>query len=384
MDFKLTKEQQMLQTMARNLALEKFKPKAFTWEKTGEYPWENLKTLAEHGLIGITIPAEDGGGGGTIFDAVLVIEQVAMVCPHTADIVQVGNFGSMRVLSKYGSKELKAKVLPVLLKGETIISTAMSEPDAGSAATDLRTKGRIDGDVVFIDGSKIFNSSPHARYFLVWLRFGKDVQSSGAVVVERETPGFSAGKMEKYMSGHQHCMHYFDNCRVPRENVVLEEDGFRKLFSLFNVERAGNATRSLALAQMAFDIAVEHAKTRIQFGRPISEFQGIQWKFADMKMKLDAARLLIYRAVVNADEGTLSPMECALAKAFTNDAAFWVAHEALQVLGGYGYSTEFHIEYILRRIRGWMIGGGTVEIMKNRIAEGIFDRHFTQRPPKPQ
>jgi alkylation response protein AidB-like acyl-CoA dehydrogenase len=204
------------------------------------------------------------------------------------------------------------------------------------------------------------------------------------VVVERETPGFSAGKMEKYMSGHQHCMHYFDNCRVPRENVVLEEDGFRKLFSLFNVERAGNAARSLALAQMAFDIAVEHAKTRIQFGRPICEFQGIQWKFADMKMKLDAARLLIYRAVVNADEGNLSPTECALAKAFTNDVAFWVAHEALQILGGYGYSTEFPMEYILRRVRGWMIGGGTVEIMKNRIAEGIFDRHFTQRPPKPQ
>ena len=382
MDFKLTEDQQMLQKMARNLAIEKFKPKAFTWDKTDEFPWENLKSLAEHGLIGITVSQEDGGGGGTVFDSVLVIEQIAMVCPHTADLVQLGNFGAIRALSQYGSKELKGKTLPVLLKGESTISTAMSEPDAGSAATDLRTKGRIEGDTAVIDGSKIFNTNPHARYFLVWLRFGSDVKSSGAVVVERETPGFTFGKMEKFMSGQSHCMLYFDNCRVPRENVVLHEDGFRKLLTMFNVERAGNATRSLALAQMAFDRAVEYAKERIQFGRPICEFQGIQWKFAEMKMKLDAARLLIYRAVVNADEGKLSPVETAVAKAFTNEAAFWVANEALQIMGGYGYSTEFPMEYILRRVKGWMIGGGTVEMMKNRIAEGIFDRHFSQRPPK--
>ena len=382
MNFKLTEEQRILQTAAKKLAIQKFKPSSFTWEKTGDYPWENLKTLAEQGFIGITIPKDDGGVGGTIFDAVLVMEQVGMVCPHSADIVQVGNFGSIRVVSQYGSKELKTRVLPVLLNGENILSTAMSEPDVGSAATDLRTKGRMDGDTVIINGSKIFNSSPQARYFLVWLRFGEDVKSSGAVLVERGAAGFSFGKMERFMAGQQHCMLHFDNCRVPRENVILEEDGFRKLFSMFNVERAGNATRSLALAQLAFDIAVEHAKTRVQFGRPLCEFQGIQWKFADMKEKLDAARLLIYRAVVNADEGNLSPTECAVAKAFANEAAFWVAHEALQVMGGYGYSTEFTIEYIFRRVRGWMIGGGTVEIMKNRIAEGIFGRHFSQRPNK--
>jgi len=382
MDFKLTEDQVMLQKMARNLAIEKFKPKAFTWDKTDEFSWENLKTLAEHGLIGITVPPEDGGGGGAVFDAVLAMEQVAMVCPHTADIVQLGNFGAIRVLSQYGPKELKVRILPILLKGETTISTAMSEPDAGSAATDLRTKGRIEGDTVVIDGSKIFNTNPHARFFLVWLRFGSDVKSSGAVVVERGTPGFSFGKMEKFMSSQSHCMLYFDQCRVSLRNVVLQEDGFRKLLTMFNVERAGNATRSLALAQMAFDRAVEFAKERIQFGRPICEFQGIQWKFAEMKMKLDAARLLIYRAVVNADEGKLSPVETAVAKAFTNEAAFWVANEALQIMGGYGYSTEFPMEYILRRVRGWMIGGGTVEMMKNRIAEGIFDRHFSQRPPK--
>ncbi len=381
MDFKLTEDQQMLQKMARNLSNEKFEPKAFTWEKSGEFPWENLKTLAQQGLIGITIPREDGGGGGTVFDAVLVIEQVAMVCPHTADLVQLGNFGAIRAVSQYGSKELKAKILPALLKGECTISTAMSEPDAGSAATDLRTKGEMEKDMVVINGSKIFNTNPHARYFLVWLRFGNDVKSSGAVVVERGTPGFSFGKMEKFMSGQSHCMLYFDNCTVARENVVLQGDGFRKLLFMFNVERAGNATRSLALAQLAFDRAVEYSKERSQFGRPICEFQGIQWKFAEMKMKLDASRLLIYRAVVNADEGRLSPVETAVAKAFTNESAFWVANEALQIMGGYGYSTEFPIEYILRRVRGWMIGGGTTEMMKNRIAEGIFDTHFSQRPP---
>jgi len=379
MDFKLTEEQMILQDMARKLAVDKFKPKAFTWEDSEEYPWENLKILADNGLIGITIPQEDGGIGGTIFDAVLVMEQIGMVCPHTADLVQLGNFGAIRVLSQNGSEQTKKKVLPRLLGGETTISTAMSEPDAGSAATDLRTKGRIEGDTVVIDGSKIFNTNPQADYFMVWLRFGSDVKSSGAVIVERGTDGFTFGKMEKFMSGQPHCMLYFENCRIPKENVLLYEDGFRKLLPLFNVERAGNATRALALAQLAFDIAVEHAKMRIQFGRPICDFQGIQWKFAEMKMKLDAARLLIYRAVINAEQGRLSPAETAMAKAFANERAFWVANEALQIMGGYGYSTEFPIEYILRRIRGWMIGGGTPEMMKNRIAEDIFGRRFSQR-----
>jgi alkylation response protein AidB-like acyl-CoA dehydrogenase len=343
MNFQLNEEQRILQESARRLAEDKFAPKAFTWEEKDEYPWENARVLAENGFTGITIAEEDGGQGGTLLDAVLVLEQISQVCPHTGDVVQATNFGAIRELSLHGSKELKSRFLPPLLRGEGIITVGMSEPNAGSAATDLRTRARLEGDEVVINGSKIFNSNAsHAICYVVWVRFGEDVRSSGAVL------------------------------------------GFRKLMPVFNVERTGNATRSLALGQAAFDRAVKHAQERIQFDRPLCEFQGIQWKFADMKIKLDAARLLLYRAVVNAVDGKPSALEISVAKAFCNQAGFDVANEAMQILGGYGYSREFPIEYLVRRTRGWMIAGGTLEMMKNRIAEGIFNRRFSQRPPRPK
>lgn len=383
MDFQLTEEQKMLQDMARNLAQKKFADKAFTWDKTGEYPWENAKILAEQGLTGITIPVEDGGQGGSLFDAILVMEQIGMVCPHSADVIQATNFGAIRQVAKYGSPALKRRVLPSLLRGEKIITAAMSEPNAGSASTGLQTKARIEGDEVVINGSKIFNSNgPHASYFAVWVKFGDSVRSAGAVIVDADAPGFSRGKTEFHMSGEQHCALYFDDCRVPVENILVPEDGFRKLFSIFNIERTGNAVRSLALAQSAFDRAVEHAKQRIQFDRPIMEFQGLQWKFADMKIKLDAARLLLYRAAINADTGAPSGTETAIAKAYCNQIAFEVANDALQIFGGYGYSSEYPLEYIVRRVRGWMIAGGSIEILKNKIAESVFDTKFSQRRPK--
>lgn len=383
MDFQLTEEQRILQESARRLAQDKFAEKAFTWEERDEYPWENAKILAENGFTGITITEEDGGQGGTLFDAVLVLEQISQVCPHTGDVVQATNFGAIRQLALYGAKELKARVLPSILQGERLITIGMSEPNAGSAATDLRTKARVEGDEVIINGNKIFNSNGNqAHYYVVWVRFGEDVRSSGAVLVERDSPGFSQGKVERHMSGEPHCMLYFDDCRVPKGNVLLWEDGFTKLMPVFNIERTGNATRSLALGQAAFDRAVKHAQERIQFDRPLCEFQGLQWKFADMKMKLDAARLLLYRAVVNAVDGKPSPLEISMAKAFCNQAGFEVANEALQILGGYGYSREFPLEYLVRRTRGWMIAGGSIEMMKNRIAESIFDRRFSQRPPR--
>jgi hypothetical protein len=380
MDFNLTKEQQELKQWARDFAQEKFSAKAYTWVKNGEVPWENAKILAEHGLMGMTLPVEDGGQGMPLIDAMIVMEEVAKVCPNTADMLQVGNFGAIRQLAAYGSKKLKARVLPSILAGEKLISVAMSEPNAGSATTDLRTRARIEGDKVIINGSKVFNThGPHNSYYVVWVRFGEDVKTSGAILVERDAPGFRLGKTETHMSGEEHCALYFEDCEVPVENILVPEDGFRKLFTMFNVERLGNTARSLALAQSAFDMAVKHAKDREQFGRPLAEFQGIQWKIAEMKMKLDAGRLLLYRAATNADKGAPNPLETAIAKAYVNTAAFEVAHEAVQIFGGYGYSTEYPLEYIFKRVRGWMIAGGTPEMMKNKIAEEVFGMRFSQR-----
>lgn len=383
MDFSLTQEQRILRDTAQRLAEREFANDAFTWEDKKEYPWKNLTTLAENGFTGIRVPPEDGGRGGELMDAIIVMEEISKVCPHSGDCVQATNFGAIQQLAMMGSRKLKDQYLTPLLKGEGLITAGMSEPNAGSAVTDLRTTARLDGDSAVINGSKVFNSNGnHATCFVVWVRFGEGVETSGAVLVDQGSPGFSRGKTEYHMSGEPHCMLYFDDCRVPKEHILVAEDGFRKLLPVFNIERLGNTTRSLALAQACFDRAVQHAKERQQFGRPICEFQGLQWKVADMKMKLDAGRLLLYRAAVNAQQGTPSALESSIAKAFCNQAAFEVAHEALQIMGGYGYSREFPVEYMFRRIRGWMIAGGTVEILKNRIASEVFGRRFSQRPPR--
>lgn len=384
MDFALSPEQQLLRDSVRRIAQEQFGPKAFTWEEDHKYPWENAAILAQQGLTGITIPEKDGGQGGSLLDAVLVLEAVGEVCPHTADVVQASNFGAIKVLSEFGSPALKQRVLPDLLAGRAIITAAMTEPEAGSGLTNLSTTATVDGDEVVLNGAKIFNSNgPHASYYLVWARFGPRTSDIGTVLVEDTRPGFSRGKPETFMSGELHCALYFDDCRVPKENVLLERDGFRRQMEIFNVERLGNTTRSLALAQQAFDRAVRHALERKQFDRPLAEFQGIQWKVAEMKMKLDAARLLLYRAVSELDEhGHPLPINAAMAKAYTNQIAFEVASDALQIFGGYGYSTEYPLEYIFRRVRGWMIAGGSIEMMKNKVAEEVFGRRFSQRPPK--
>lgn len=380
MDFSFTPEQQALRDTASRLARVKFAPTAFTHQGI---PWENLKTLAEAGFTGLTIPEADGGQGASLMDALLVMEAVTEVCPHTGDAVQATNFGAIRQLATFGTEELRRKLLPRLLAGDGLITAGMSEPGAGSALTELSTRAQIDGDHVVLSGQKVWNShGPDATHTVVWCRFGPSSRDIGAVVVPHDAPGFSKGAAETYMSGERHCALYLDEVRVPRSHVLLERDGLGKMLTIFGIERMGNAVRALALGQAAFDRAVEHAKTRQQFGRDLCEFQGIQWKFADMKVQLDAARLLVYRAVVNAGDGAPQRAEAQIAKLHANETAFQVANEALQVFGASGYSTEFPMEYYVRRTRGWKIAGGSVEMMRNKIAESVFDRRFSQRPQK--
>ncbi|MBI2527520.1 MAG: acyl-CoA dehydrogenase family protein [Candidatus Rokubacteria bacterium] len=381
MNFDLTPEQQLIQRTARELAEREFRTDALDWTRRDAFPWDRARTLARAGLLGLTIPEADGGQGGKLLDAVLALEQVAQVCPRSGDVVHAGNFGAIRILAGWGTAAQKATFLPALLAGEALMAVGLTEPEAGSAATDLRTSARIEGDRVVINGQKVFTTNgPHATLFLVYVRFGPGVRGIGAVLVPRDTPGFRRGEPAHFMSGERWTPLYFEECAVPVELIVVPAGGFGRLIMTFNIERLGNATRSLALGQAAFDYAVGYAAERRQFGRPLAEFQGIQWKFAEMKMKLEAARLLLYRAATHADRGAPSALDTALAKAYANTAGFEVANECLQVLGGYGYSAEYPLEYLMRRTRGWMIAGGTVEILKNRIAEEIFHQRFPQRP----
>ena len=345
------------------------------------FPFDIAKRMHAQGLMGITLPESDGGAGGTLMDAVIAIEEVAAACPRSADVVQFGNFGPIRAFAEYATPPQKERWLKRLLAGDMVISLGMSEPDAGSAVTDLVTSARQDGTHYVINGSKVFSTfSPDAEIFLVYLRYGPGLGGIGSVIVERGTPGFSIGKPSSFMSGEEWSELHFDNCRIPAENVLLGPGGFKKQIAAFNVERLGNSSRSLALGRYAYERAREHALTREQFGRPLCEFQGLQWKFAEMAVKLEGAQFLLYRAAANADRGLPSAYETAVAKVACNQAGFEIASEAVQIMGAMGYSRESLVEWCMRRCRGWMIAGGSIEILKNRIAEGVFERSFSQRP----
>ncbi|KXX56297.1 acyl-CoA dehydrogenase family protein [Rhodococcus sp. LB1] len=344
------------------------------------YSWDIAQLLGAQGLLGLTISAEDGGQGAGLADAVAVIQEVAMVCPKSADILQAGNFGAIRTFTEFGTPEQKAKYLSDLIAGRTLIGLGMSEPEAGSAATELTTSATEDGDGYRINGTKIWGThSVDATLFLVYVRFGPGTGNIGSILVERGTKGLTLGTPSTYMSGEQWAQLYFDDCWVPKGNVLLGPGGFKKQMSGFNVERIGNASRALALGRLAFNLARDHVSERTQFGRTLNEFQGLQWKFAEVAVALDSAELLLDRAVRNAAAGLPSAYETSVAKLAANEAGFKAANEAMQAMGALGYSTESLVEYCMRRTRGWMIAGGSIEILKNRIAEEIFGRRFSQR-----
>jgi alkylation response protein AidB-like acyl-CoA dehydrogenase len=383
MNFDFTEEQKLFAESVRRFAQQRLEKDALRRAHDPRFPFDVARLMSAQGLMGITIPEADGGQGGTLMDAVIAIEQVAAVCPRSADVVQFGNFGPIRTFSEYGTAQQKKKWLGDLLAGNIVISLGMSEPEAGSAATDLKTSAKPDGSNYVINGSKVFSTfSPEAAVFLVYVRYGPGIGGIGSVLIERDTSGFSIGAPQEFMSGEVWSELHFDNCRIPAENVLLGPGGFKKQMASFNVERLGNTARSLAFGRYAFERAREHASVREQFGRPLAEFQGLQWKFADMAIKLESAQLLLYRAAANADKGLPSAYETAVAKAACNQTGFEVANEAVQIMGAAGYSRSALVEYCMRRCRGWMIAGGSIEMLKNRIAEHVFDRRFDQRPPK--
>lgn len=380
MDFQLTSEQRIFSDSVRQFAERRLASGALARAHAQGFPWDVAKLLAAQGLIGIGFPEDSGGIGGTLMDAILAIEQIALVCPRSSDLVHAYNFGAIRTFVEYATPAQRQRYLPKLLKGESLMAVAMTEPEAGSAVTDLKTAATPQGSGYLVNGSKCFTTnSLDADLFLVYLRFGPGVRGIGSAIIERGAPGFTFGQPSGFMGGDPWRQLYFENCYVEADNILLGPGGFKKQIAGFNVERLGNSARALAIGRYAFNRAREHALVRKQFGRPLCEFQGLQWKFADMAFQLDAAQLLLYRAVANAKDGLPSAYDTAMAKLACNRAGFEVANESLQVMGGSGYSMEALVEYCVRRTRGWMIAGGSTEMMKNRLAELIFERPFSQR-----
>ena len=382
MDFRFTEQQEMFRDSVLAFARKELADGALERAHSAQFPHEVAKKMAEAGLLGITIPEKDGGSGGTLMDAVIAIETVATVCPRSADVIQEGNFGAIRVLAHFANDDQKKRYLAPILKGEEVIAVAMTEPEAGSATTDLVTSATPDGAGYRINGRKVF-PNPHADQYLVYVRYGPGVGGIGSVMLRRTAPGFSTGKPAKFMSGNDWATLYFDNVYVPPEDVLLGPGGFKKQIAGFNAERIGNASRSLAYGRYCYTLAREYAMTRKQFGRPLCEFQGLQWQFAELKMRLEAAQLLLYRAALSGGEaGIPTQMDTAIAKHTCNQVGFDACNFAMQVMGGMGYSDESLIEYMFRKTRGWMIAGGSLEILKQRVAEGVFGRSFDQRPPR--
>jgi hypothetical protein len=380
MNFDFSDEQKLFADQVRRFAREQLAAGALKRAHEPRFPYDVAQLMAKQGLMGITLPQGEGGQGGTLMDAVIAIEQIAAECPRSADVVQFGNFGPIRTFAEYGVPAQKARWLSDLLAGRMVMSLGMTEPDAGSAVTDLKTSARQDGRHYLINGSKVFSTfSPDAQIFLIYVRYGPGLGGIGSVLVERGTPGFTIGAPSTFMSGEEWCELHFADCRIPAENVLLGPGGFKKQMAGFNVERLGNTARSLALGRYAFNAARDYASTREQFDRPLCEFQGLQWKFADMAIKLESAQLLLYRAATNADRGLPSAYDTAIAKVACNQTGFDVASEAVQIMGAMGFSSETLVEYCMRRTRGWMIAGGSIEMLKNRIAEHVFDRRFDQR-----
>jgi len=385
-DFDLNEEQRILVEMLRDLGRrENLKSLAAEIDRTGDVPAHLTDKYAELGLLGMTLSPEFGGGGLPGVNAILAIEELAKFSPVIATPVFESNIGPVKVIDSFGSREQKSSTIPGVCKGTMSVSVGMTEPEVGSDLTSLSTRLTPDGDGYLLNGRKTFISGGgHATHYLVYCRFG-DIPGSrgvGAVIVEKGAPGFTFGEQEQFMGlrGMPSCDLIFDDVRIPSGNVVIGAGEFRRLMTTFDLERCGNAAMCLGVAGGAVEEAKAYAMERKAFGRPICEFQDVQFTIVDMAMRLDAARLLVYRAATGAAKGFPSVYEAVMAKCFANEMAAEVTSMAMQVFGGYGYSKEFPVERMHRDALAWRVAGGTVQMLRITMAGLLFGRRFGQRP----
>ncbi|TDD33101.1 acyl-CoA dehydrogenase [Actinomadura sp. KC06] len=382
---RLDSDQRALREMVAALAAERFAPHARKWDSgRTPLPAAERRRLAELGLLGITIPEKYGGEGRPLLDALIVLEELAKSSPVAAWPVFEACTGPARVIELFGTEEQKARLLPPIAAGEKTLAVSISEPDAGSAATDMTTRGRIDGDEIVLDGVKRWCSGAgHSECYLVYVRLDDrpGAKGIGAVVVEGDTPGLTFGPQERLMGFRGICSAdiVLTGARVPLDNLIVPAGGFSKLFTAFSIERLGNATMSLAVGQSALDRAARHVAEREQFGRRIADFQLVQGAIADMVMRVEAARLLIYAAASDAGRAAPSPLAASIAKCTANEMAKVVSDLSIQLHGGYGYSEEYEVERLHRDAHGWSLAGGTPNVQRVRIASEYLGLRFDQR-----
>lgn len=346
---------------------------------------EQRMQLGELGFLGIAHPEEYGGSGAPLAQALAVIEEFAKVCRPAAFQIFESNTGPAQVVRHLGTAEQKERWLPAIISGEKTMAVGISEPDAGSAATDMRTTAKVNGGSVVINGNKRWISNGgEADQYVVYCRLSDapGAKGIGAVVVDKGTPGFSFGASERLMGfrGIPSADLYFDHVEVPEENILVPAGGFGKLFGIFSIERLGNTTMSLAIGQAALEKTLRYVEEREQFGKQLIEFQSIQVMVADMVLAVEAARLLRDQAVASIGaDGMPEALKVSLAKCTANEMAKRVTDLAMQIHGGNGYTEEYGIERLHRDSHGWAIAGGTPTMQRTRIVSEVLGRKFDQR-----
>ncbi|MBO8171235.1 MAG: acyl-CoA dehydrogenase family protein [Bacillaceae bacterium] len=376
--FELSEMHREIQTSIHQLAQEKIKPRAIEIDEKGEYPWDIKKLLSEYGYLGVNVPEEYGGSGLDLLSFCIVVEEVARVCASSSQIIAVQELGMLPIMLG-ASQDLKKRVLPELAAGNKIIAYALTEPNAGSDVQSLKTRAEKDGSTYILNGQKMFISNGGvADYYTV---FAKTEKGISAFVVDKDTPGFEVGKLEKKMGikGSPTAQIYLENCRVSEDNLIGEEgQGWILAMKTFDKSRPTIGAQALGIAQGALDVCQKYVQERQQFGKPISSFQAVQFTLADMATNIEAARGLVYRAAEMSDQVEVNRKNpklvqaASMAKLFASDVAMKVTTDAVQLLGGYGYIQEYSVERMMRDAKITQIYEGTNQIQRLVIARTML------------
>ena len=377
MNFELTEEQLSIKQMAHRFAIEKMLPNAAKWDKESIFPKETLRLAAALGFAGIYCSEKYGGSALVRLESTLIFEQLSMACPSTAAFISIHNMASW-MIDRFGGDDIRKRFLPKLTTMEYFASYALTEPGSGSDAASLTSTAKRDGDYYVINGEKAFISGGGVSdVFVCMLRTGGN-QPNGisCLLVEKDSPGLSFGKFEEKLGWNSQptAAVIFQDCRVPVSNIVGKEgDGFKIAMQGLDGGRINIGACSVGGAQTCLDLAIEHIKNRKQFGKPLSEFQTLQFYIADMASELESSRLMLYRAASMLDDNKVgTTAAAAMAKRISTDTGFDIVNRALQLHGGYGYLKDFPIERYLRDLRVHQILEGTNEIMRLIIARDIL------------
>ena len=382
----MTETQKQLQATAREFAKKEIAPRAAEVDRTEQYPWENVKQLTKQGFMGMTVPQEYGGPGMTYLDVVLVIEEIAKVCGVSARIVVEANMGAVGAVMKYGSETQKKLAAEHVLSGDKP-AICITEPGAGSAASEMSTRADHKGDHYILNGTKHWiTGGGVSKFHLIFARVFENEEPQGIAgfIALSGTDGLKVGTREPAMGlrGIPETQIICEDLEVPEEMILIPPEGLQRgfagLMNAYNGQRVGAGTVALGIAAGAYELALEYSQQREQFGRPICEFQGLQWMLADMHTQLEAARLLLRKAACSGKKGFPDMLEAAQAKIFASEMAIKVTNDALQIFGSAGYSRNLPLERMARDARMFTIGGGTAQILRTVVASALLDRKLPQ------